>query len=108
MTTIYPSQAHLWAIERGDTLHGYPVIASAPLPVRDGLRDGRVVIVDRISQSQPQRYVSAVHCYGDREWLHGDYCNTIEEAMASFTERLRLRFPVERQSQQESSALPIE
>lgn len=73
-----------------DLLNGYPVIASAPFPVEQGLRNARVVIVDR--GEQPQRFVCAVHCYGDAEWMWGDYCSTIERALRSFTERLARKY----------------
>jgi hypothetical protein len=72
-------------------LHGYPIIAMAPLPVEGGLRNSRVIICDR-GVDNPERFVCAVHCYGDDEWTWGRYCSTIEEAYEHFIERLGRKY----------------
>ncbi len=87
MTQKYAPEARQEAEAKKDLLNGYPVIASAPLPVELGCKNARVVIVDR-GEGEPDRYICAVNPYGREDWFHGHYCPTIEAAYDSFTARL--------------------
>jgi hypothetical protein len=76
-------------------IHGYPIIAhyDLPTPSIEGLRPGRIILVDR---GQPQfqneaRYVVSWqgHTDGvwDREWDQGHYFVKLDEATKYFAER---------------------
>lgn len=68
-----------------DKLHGYPVIRSATMQQRPGTRPGRVVLVDRGTESP--RYVVARHYGTDSEWCNGDYIDDKKAAVEAFNTR---------------------
>lgn len=66
-----------------ETIHGYPIIAVFRLPEVEGLRTKRqVILVDK-----GREFVVALHCRGDKEWIHGHYFDNAKEARAKFYER---------------------
>jgi hypothetical protein len=73
-----------------DTLNGYPVIGSFLLPKQEGIRDGRIILVDKGESETPfDRYVTAWHGLGDAEWGHGHYIHDFDAALDDFVKRIR-------------------
>lgn len=69
------------------TLNGYPVIARALVPNREGYVPNRsIVLVDRAAHTAP-RYVVAAHVDGETSWDLGHYTNDLAHALAVFAER---------------------
>jgi len=56
-------------------------LLAASLPNKDGVRVG---IFEWMGY---QPYVVATYRDGDREWAHGQYCVTLDEARTKFIER---------------------
>jgi len=76
-------------------IHGYPIIGhyDLPTPSIEGIRPGRIILVDRGEQGDPKgsRYVVSWqgHTDGvwDREWGQGHYFTKLDEATKYFAER---------------------
>lgn len=67
-----------------DLINNYPVIASADLPDRPGLKAGcRVVLVDRGADSR-ERYVVLTATRGESGWHQGYYYSALSDARAKF------------------------
>ena len=78
-------------------IHGYPIIGHYDLPKPiEGLRPGRIILVDRGEQPSYDaytRYVTAWqgHTDGvwDREWGNGHYKSDLNEAIDDFAARCK-------------------
>jgi len=84
--------------ENFDLLHGYQVVRSRDLSLRERVRRSRIVLVDRGDRERPaglprfQRYVTALHYYGDAEWTWGHYYSDFERASDEFDRRVERGF----------------
>ena len=85
------------ALTTDDCINGYPVVASIAVPVRNGYRDTRVVIVQRggTTDKTLHPFVVAHHVYGAKEWLNGIYCRDLAEAWTAMTGVLQREMPFE-------------
>lgn len=74
-----------------DLVNGYPVIMSADIPDREGMRKNcRVIMVDRGADgghyAEFQRYVVSTAERGTPGWFQGNYITDVGEARAKFME----------------------
>lgn len=69
-----------------ETIRGFAIVAEFRLPPQPATRPGRIILVDR-GPEEPERWVTALHCDGDRAWLWGHYFSERAEADADFKAR---------------------
>ena len=70
------------------TIHGYPIVGVFELPLSEGTRPSRVILVDRGPES-PERWVVSFHSERDANWGQGHYLAEFGEAMASFVRHIK-------------------
>ena len=79
-----------------ETLNGSPLIATFMIrpTLSNGKRATRIVIADRgPSLGLRNRYVVAIHCLGDDNWLSGAYRDTLKVAFEEFQATIKLYLP---------------
>jgi len=72
-------------------INQYQAIAVFELPKVEGVRKGRVIVVER-PDHMFDKFVVAFHYESDDEWHQGAYLRTFSDALAEFNRRIQLAF----------------
>jgi hypothetical protein len=78
-----------------ETINGFSIIKQSPTPKAPMTRAGRVILVDRGEEYEPERYVTAWQGQNEKNkakwdscWTYGHYHDNLTEASQDFDKRV--------------------